>query len=118
MDRVAPDEAFEYGLSLVERVAAVVFVGGVPTFFGAVLFVRDIAPVLGFILIVVGAVISLSGLVGLTYKVVADGVARGLQEAAAAEAADKSVEVRAVTRTARDESGPERKAGTEPDDEE
>ncbi|WP_435358334.1 hypothetical protein [Haloarchaeobius sp. DFWS5] len=78
MHEVGPDEAVDYGLSLAERVAAVVVVGGVPVFVGLFLLDADL-PILGSLLVFVGVVVFFSGLFGLLYKVVADGVARGVR---------------------------------------
>ena len=74
-------EGVRYGASLLGYFVVLVIGGGIVIAIGFALFSLDniVATLIGFVFYLVGLVIFYAGFLGIGYKVIADGVARGIQ---------------------------------------
>jgi mannose/fructose/N-acetylgalactosamine-specific phosphotransferase system component IID len=74
-------EGVRYGASLLGYFVVLVIGGGIVVAIGFALFTLDniVATLIGFVFYLVGLVIFYAGFLGIGYKVIADGVARGIQ---------------------------------------
>lgn len=86
-------DAIRYGGSLILYLVVLYVVGGVGVFLGIAMMgvgsrvpVGDgilITPLLGLLLVLIGYLIVVAGTLGIGYKVIADGVSRGVDNSAA-----------------------------------
>ena len=81
MAAVTIREGIRYGVSLLGYFVALSIVGGISVGIGIALAALDsaIATLIGFIILLIGIVIFYAGTLGVGYKLIADGVARGIQ---------------------------------------
>lgn len=84
MSKVSIMEGIKFGFSLLLYILGIIIISGIPTAAGYYLIVIQgfTGPNLwvGYILVFVGAVIFFSGMMGIVYKVVADGVHEGVKK--------------------------------------
>lgn len=91
MAEVSSIEGIQYGLGMIAYITAV-------SIFGGLIFIVGIAMAgegefgIGLILTLVGFIVLYAGFVGTTYKIIADGVARGNQATAVAPSATKETD--------------------------
>ncbi|MGN8212766.1 MULTISPECIES: hypothetical protein [Halococcus] len=81
MTAVNVREGIRYGVSLLGYFVVLFIGGGVIIAIGFALLPLDsvIATLIGFIFFLIGSVIFYAGFLGVGYKVIADGVAKGIQ---------------------------------------
>lgn len=81
MAAVTIREGVKYGLSLLGYFVVLFIASGIIFFVGSVLFTLDniVATLLGFLILVAGLVVLYGGTLGVGYKVIADGVRKGIQ---------------------------------------
>ena len=84
MAAVSIREGISYGVSLLGYFIALALAGGLAMGIGFALFSLDsgVATLIGFIILLGGIVIFYAGSLGVGYKLIADGVARGIQSSA------------------------------------
>lgn len=88
MSEVSSVEGIRYGLGMIAYITAISIFGGLFFIIGIVLVSeRELA--IGSISTLIGFVVLYAGFVGTTYKIIADGVARGNQATAVAPSATK-----------------------------
>lgn len=80
MKRVDIGEATRYGIHLMSYLAGLAIVGYLAAAIGFWGF-SEMNYMVSFLAVVVGSIVVLGGLLGLSYKVIADAVARGLLKA-------------------------------------
>jgi len=82
MATVNPIDGIKYGFRLIGYGIAVLLLGSIVFFVGGI--VAQNSPIIGGIIAIIGSLIFIAGLLGLQYKVIADGVEAGVEDAGVA----------------------------------